>query len=261
MDIAVRHTFTLNFDYPVPHAVMHLLLSPDNTNQQTVKHWHISAPRREQAASYRDAYGNLALCLSAAEVEKEIIIEIEGTISGLPGTGIVGMLEHDPIAMVFKRVTAATKAPVHLWNKFRNIDLSGPNRLEVLHELMGRVHELSDDGEPQEAMALAQTFIGAARALDIPARLIWGFYVPAGGSETVFHHWAEAFDANLGWIGFDPSVNECPTERHARVACGIDGTSCIAVRCHPSAEIAAGSSDDSDKNSIAGGMAQQQTQN
>jgi transglutaminase-like putative cysteine protease len=39
------------------------------------------------------------------------------------------------------------------------------------------------------------------------------------------HAWAEAFVADVGWIGFDPANGVSPTERYVRLACGFDAPS------------------------------------
>ncbi len=42
--------------------------------------------------------------------------------------------------------------------------------------------------------------------------------------------WAEAFIADIGWIGFDPLSNICPQEAHLRIACGLDDLGAAPVR-------------------------------
>ncbi len=93
-------------------------------------------------------------------------------------------------------------------------------------------------GGPRTATDLAHAFIGAARALRIPARYVTGYCAGADGGPATFHGWAEAYDEGLGWIGFDPSLQICPVESHVRVAIGLDAVSAAAVRAVPGAEAA-----------------------
>ena len=81
---------------------------------------------------------------------------------------------------------------------------------------------------------MAHAFIGAARALEIPARFVSGYYLSEGEDSVGLHAWAEAWDDGLGWIGFDPSLALCPTDRHIRLATGLDALAATPVRSVPS---------------------------
>src|SRR5690606_4885604 len=91
----------------------------------------------------------------------------------------------------------------------------------------------SGDHKVHGAVEHAHAFIGAARALAIPARYVSGYLHSDGGTEPGFHAWAEAWDDGLGWIGFDPLLGECPAERHVRLACGLDAETVPPVRAAP----------------------------
>jgi transglutaminase-like putative cysteine protease len=55
-------------------------------------------------------------------------------------------------------------------------------------------------------------FIAAARALGIPARYVSGYLLMDDRvDQDAGHAWAEAFVANLGWVGFDISNRSVPT--------------------------------------------------
>tara|TARA_B100001167_G_C16768391_1_gene305609 strand:- start:1694 stop:2170 length:477 start_codon:yes stop_codon:yes gene_type:complete len=69
----------------------------------------------------------------------------------------------------------------------------------------------------------AHIFIGAARALDVPARYISGYLMMNDRiDQEATHAWAEAFVEGLGWVGFDISNGISPDERYVRVATGRD---------------------------------------
>ena len=82
------------------------------------------------------------------------------------------------------------------------------------------------------AADFAHAFIGAAQALEIPARYVTG-YVAEHGEDAFWHAWVEAWDDGLGWIGFDPMLGYCPTDKHVRVAVGLDAGSVPPVRSVP----------------------------
>ncbi len=163
---------------------------------------------------------------------------------------------------LYKRATPLTKASVTLYGKFRG---SKESRIDVLHALMARVGETlgvenvatqsqvsGDGGQSQSqssgsrtdevaptASALVHLFIGGARALDIPARYVTGYVAaePDGDDDLVgFHVWAEAYDDALGWIGFDPLLQICPSDRHVRLAVGLDEVSAAPLRLSPAGD-------------------------
>jgi hypothetical protein len=160
--------------------------------------------------------------------------DLAGVLGGVPG---------EPVAALYKRQTESATAPPGIVERF--VD-SKDSRLAILHGLMAAIGDhfgvvVEDDeqrqmladgtstqsqsmgtAEPIDAAALAHGFVGACRALDIPARVVTGYLLDAPEGVSPFHVWAEAFDDGLGWIGFDPSIQLCPTDRHLRLAAGLD---------------------------------------
>ena len=61
---------------------------------------------------------------------------------------------------------------------------------------------------------------------------VTGVLLSDDGKASV-HAWAEACDEGLGWIGFDPLLNVCPTEQHIRLASGLDAMGTMPVRMVP----------------------------
>ena len=69
----------------------------------------------------------------------------------------------------------------------------------------------------------AHVFIGAARALGIPARYVSGYLMMDDRiDQEAGHAWAEAHVDGLGWVGFDISNGISPDARYVRVATGRD---------------------------------------
>jgi transglutaminase-like putative cysteine protease len=92
-------------------------------------------------------------------------------------------------------------------------------------------------GELPPASDYAHAFIGACRALDIPARYVTGYLAGAEDGLPAFHAWAEAHDDRLGWIGFDARLQLCPTDRHVRLTVGLDATGAQPVRMVPAGDV------------------------
>ena len=80
----------------------------------------------------------------------------------------------------------------------------------------------------------AHVFISAARLMGVPARYVNGYFVTGGESASEAQHaWAEACIDGLGWLGFDPANQVCPTERYVRLACGLDAASAAPITRQP----------------------------
>ena len=72
----------------------------------------------------------------------------------------------------------------------------------------------------------AHVMIAIARMWDIPARYVMGYFYDAGrtdgAEEHTTHAWVECRLPQLGWVGFDPTNQSLPDERHISVAVGRD---------------------------------------
>jgi transglutaminase-like putative cysteine protease len=238
MKLTITHTLTLALPSP-SRAVQHVLLSAQATPQQRVEHWSIDMPGLNEGATFRDGFGNKAHLVTQTKPGESLAATVSGVVETTDKAGVLGRLSYDPPPAMFLRPTALTKADDDL---IADVPQSG-GRIAVMHELMGRVFERtgasqsqSDGAQSQTTgehhpVALAHAFIAAARALDIPARFVTGYLFDEG--TAALHAWAEAWDDGLGWIGFDPLLNMCPTDTHVRLACGLDAMSTIPIRCVP----------------------------
>ena len=268
MRISIRHQLSTTPPPGNPNAVLHLLLTPQSGPTQSVENWSVQMEGIDKAGRFTDAYGNGVHLVNQRQPEGELVVTVEGVVSTVDRHGVFGRIGPGPVPALFKRITPLTKAPVSLYGRYRG---SKDSRLDVLHSLMMRVGEVlhspaavaqsqsqsqggqgqsqsqggvnSADGEqaPPDlprppATDYAHAFIGAARALDIPARYITGYLVGDEDDEAAFHAWAEAYDEALGWVGFDAMLGLCPTDRHVRLAVGLDGLSAQPLRAVPAGD-------------------------
>lgn len=266
MRIAIRHQLSLTPPTGTGQVVLHLLLTPKSGPTQTIENWSIDIDGIDTAGTFTDAYGNAVHLVNQAHPEGDITVTVSGTVITKDAHGVLGRPGGEPVPALYTRITPLTRAPVTLYGKFRN---SKETRLSVLHALMARVGEtlgLPDKAEeapptqmqangaqsqiqgqnpsPDEQAAeialppasdYAHSFIAAARALDIPARYVTGYLADAEGT-SAFHAWAEAYDDHLGWIGFDAYLQLCPTDRHIRLATGLDALSTQPLRAAPAGD-------------------------
>lgn len=235
MKLTVTHTLIVPLGAP-SRAVEHVLLTPSNTPQQKLEHWSIEMPGFDHAAAFRDGYGNRAHLVSQSKPGDSIIVSVAGSAETTDRAGVLGRLDYEPPAALYLR-----PSPHAVADETLIAGLPQGGRIALLHELMDRVHartapsqSQSAEGQSQnsgttDATPLAHAFIGAARAIGIPARYATGY---RAGSDAL-HAWAEAWDDRLGWIGFDPLLNLCPAETHLRLATALDAPTATPLRIVP----------------------------
>jgi transglutaminase-like putative cysteine protease len=257
MRITIRHQMSFAPPAFSAHCVMHLLLTPVSGSTQTVESWTVDVSDIDNAAVFTDAFGNKVHLVNQPKPEGPLVVTVSGTVETKDQSGVLGRPRGEPVVALYKRTNGTAKAPVTLYGKFRG---SKDTRIDVLHALMARVgdtlgvdsentqSQMSADGSqsqsqgsvaPPSTSDLVHRFIAGARALDIPARYVTGYVAPEpdGDDDLVgFHAWAEAYDEALGWIGFDPLLQICPSDRHVRMAVGLDALSAAPIRVVPVGE-------------------------
>lgn len=259
MRIAIDHRLSVTPPSGIYQAVFHLLLTPRSGPTQTVDSWSVEGPGIGNAGRFADGFGNAAHLVNQIRPEGEIVFHVRGEVTTQDSHGVLGRPAGEPVPALYRRLTTPTKAPASLHSRFRN---ARESRLDLLHALMARVGDTlgmpeekdaptqmqADGGQAQVQGAVedrqerpspteyAHLFIGGARALDIPARYVVGYRLAENGEDGL-HAWTEAYDEGLGWIGFDPHMQICPTERYVRLAVGLDAETAPTLRTVPLAEV------------------------
>jgi len=233
-------------------VIQTLRLTPRNYTGQYVVNWRIDVSADCRLDPHEDAFGNITHAFSVAGPVGELRLLVEGEVETQDTAGVVrGAVERFPPAL-FLRETALT----HVNKAIRVYAAQFPHsaatsRLATLHNLLERLHgDIAFDTQATSAAPsaadgllrgrgiaqdLAHIFIAVARALGVPARFVAGYFRGEGafalnGSLNAGHAWAEAHVPDLGWVGFDPATGVCATDRHVRVAVGLDYLGAARVR-------------------------------
>ncbi|MGB3338312.1 MAG: transglutaminase family protein [Devosia sp.] len=259
MRISIRHQLSVTPPAGTANAVLQLLLTPQGGPTQKVVSWSVETAGIGNAGRFTDAYGNAAHLVNQSKPEGTLVVTVDGVVETTDRHGVLGRADGGPVPALYRRLTPLTKAPVALYSRFRD---SKESRLNILHGLMARVGEtlgtaeqpvqtqtqMAADGSQAQSQATvsaadlppasdyAHGFIGACRALGIPARYVTGYLVGDEDHDGGFHAWAEAHDDALGWIGFDPLLQLCPTDLHVRLAVGLDALGAQPVRIVPAGD-------------------------
>jgi len=249
MRIRISHDTLYRYNEPPKSVIQTLRLTPRNHDGQYVIDWRIEVSEDCRLNQHEDAFGNITHAFTADGPFSALRISVNGVVDTQDTHGIVrGSLERFP-ANLYLRETPLTRPDAAI-EAFADDARSAAddNALNLLHELLGRVHDSiafdTDRTHPAttaaEAFALRRgvcqdlthIFIACARVLGLPARYIGGYLHRNDGviEQEAGHAWAEAHVPELGWVAFDPANGICATEAHVRVAVGLDYLGAAPVR-------------------------------
>ncbi len=239
MRLSIKHTTRYRFDAPVVHALQRLRLTPKATQGQEVLEWAMEYDHAHEHLSYEDQHHNTTTLVAVEPDTRDVTITCHGKVDTSDQAGIIGHhAGHLPL-WSFLSQTKLTRPGDEIRRMVNDLQGFGGSRLDMLHELSrttsGNVaYEIGTTDTfttGEEAYARrsgvcqdhAHIFIGAARALDVPARYVSGYLMMNDRiDQEATHAWAEAYVEGLGWVGFDISNGISPDERYVRVATGRD---------------------------------------
>ena len=250
MRIEISHQSEYSYDQDGGTTVQALRLTPPPGPGQRIESWQVQAPGIAQAAAYVDAFGNRVHLIASAGGKLPSVITAGGIVETNDTAGIAGMTAEAASAEVYLRgtkITAPSPAIIALAHSVHVRAPGGTDHMATLHGLMERIHadvayEISTTDAATSAAAAyagghgvcqdhAHIFISAARHLEIPCRYTTGYLLTSGATAEAAHHaWAEALVPHLGWIGFDPANNTCPTDAYVRLAVGLDAAMAAPIR-------------------------------
>lgn len=248
MRIRVAYTTTYVYDRPAGRMVQILKLTPRSHENQHVAHWRVDVFPDGKLWRQEDPLGNIAHTLYLAQAGSELTLTVYGEVETSDSHGLVkGAVERFP-DQIFLRPTPLTEPDPALAAFAADAVAGAPEGdIALLHALMEAVNKAmafdttatAVDATAAEAFALGRgvcqdlthIFIAAARKLGYPARYVSGHLAHADGRELeASHAWAEAKVPGLGWVGFDPTNNICPTDAYLRVAVGLEYLGAAPVR-------------------------------
>ncbi|MDZ4308209.1 transglutaminase family protein [Allopontixanthobacter sp.] len=239
MRLSIRHSTRYSFTEPVVHALQRLRLTPKATQGQKIRSWTMQYDHATRELEYDDEHFNHVTLVSINPGATEVIIQCEGLIDTEDNAGIIGQHSGHLPLWSFLSQTPLTKPGTQVNQMLRSLSDTSADKLAFLHALSSRIldnveykiGETNVRTTAEEAWVRgggvcqdhAHIFIGAARAMDIPARYVSGYLMMDDRiDQEATHAWAEAHVDGLGWVGFDVSNGISPDPRYVRVATGRD---------------------------------------
>jgi transglutaminase-like putative cysteine protease len=240
MKLAIRHTTRYTFSEPVIHALQRLRLTPKETQGQSIIEWDMHYTNAHPELQYDDQNFNTVTLIAVEPGANEVTVTCSGKVETQDQAGVIGHHSGHMPLWAFLGQTPLTRPGPQMRAFVREVQkVQDGSRLDLLHALSARIAEKVAYAKGRTAVSTTaeeavthgegvcqdhtHIFIGAARALDIPARYVSGYLMMDDrvGQEAT-HAWAEAHVEGLGWVGFDISNGISPDPRYVRVATGRD---------------------------------------
>ncbi len=242
MQISIRHRTTYQYDTPTLGSVQLLHLDPLPRPRHGVVSWSVRTDERGRALpTYQDGLGNIVRLHTRHNPHGQITISVKGTLDvhADVALGDTGTAERMPPAY-FLRPTACTRAD---WTLKAFAHDHAPTDARPLDRLVALKHAIAEampytQGQThtgttaEDAFTLKRgvcqdhthVFLACARHLGVPARYVSGYLLDPDdeGPHGASHAWAEAFVADMGWVGFDVSNRTFAQGEHVALAIGLD---------------------------------------
>ena len=237
MRLIVRHPAHYRCDSPVGYGLQQLRKTPKSSHQQQVVMWKTLIEGGQKELAFDDHHNNVVELISFERDATELVIRSEGEIEIDETHGVVGPHLGPAPLWLYQKPTARTKPGTGIRALLR--DIEGDTDIDRLHSLLHRVRDTvayeigasEPDWTAEDALDHgsgvcqdhAHVFLSAAREMGLPARYVSGYLMLNDRvDQDAMHAWAEAYVAELGWVGFDPSNGISPDQRYVRVATGLD---------------------------------------
>lgn len=243
MRLNVRHLTDYAYEPPAARVALRLKLYPAATRGQKPLDWRVTVNGAAVAPMLTNPFGDAEGLWFSGRAAEAVEVVAEGTVETTDTAGVLGRLGAAPPTL-YLRETPLTRADAEIRALARFAEGGAP--LERMHALSAAVHEAlvyrpgatEVDTTAAQALALGvgvcqdktHLFIAAARAAGIPARYVVGYLCDPDAPLHETHAWAEVHLEALGWVGFDPTNQVCPTESYVRLAAGLDAEDASPIR-------------------------------
>ena len=247
MRLSIRHHTTYRYDRPAEYAAQLLRLTPRRYDGLEILSWRLTTTGGGRLSSFEDGFGNLSHMHTVAHLHDKVDVIVDGVVETSETGGVVAGGYETLSLAAWLRSTPLTLPSSAIEKLAAQAEGTGSDRLLRLMQLVRErvdyqpgsteVHTTAADalaGGRGVCQDHAHVFIAAARLLGIPARYVGGYLCMEDDGnvarQDAGHAWAEAFDAERGWLAFDAANCVVPGERHVRTSIGLDYASASPVR-------------------------------
>lgn len=248
MRFSVTHEITTTFTKPASYVLQKLRLSPRTHGGQYVRDWRITVDHDCTIEKFTDSFVNHSHIFTLDGPVDSVTVIASGDLDVDDTNGVVERSPRKLPLGLYLRTTPLTDADEAITELAETATKEAETPLERAHALMGllagKLEDADEMANPADVAPAAKVlaegkasstdaahvFVTASRLMDLPSRLVSGYMYdeehPGRGSRS----WAECYIEDLGWVGFDPLLDRCPTDAYMRVACGLDWLGACPLR-------------------------------
>ena len=243
MRLIIRHETQHAYAPPAKRVSLRLKLFAQKTKAQSPRKWRVTADGAAVSEMLVNGFGDPEALWFSQPYAETVQIVAEGEVETSDTSGVLGQLGAAPPG-IYLRQTPLTRVDDKICAL--TAEATGDDPLSRMHALSAAVYQavLYRPGVTGSATtaadALAQgagvcqdlthLFVASARAAGIPARYVVGYLHDAEAPMSETHAWAEVHLDGLGWVGFDPTHQVCPTDAYVRLCSGLDADDAAPIR-------------------------------
>jgi transglutaminase-like putative cysteine protease len=257
MFYAIRHFTSYRYNRSVWQSMMEVRMHPRSEGNQRCFVFQLSVNPRARIFGYTDSYGNLVHHFDLPSRHSQLTIISDALVNIEAQPSIPDFMEYQKWQeleeLVEKKDYWDMLMPSHFARSSPELEqLAGEiganerkrrSPLAFLQDIASGVHRsfsyvkkstavnspIEDALRSRQGVCqdFAHIMIALVRNARIPCRYVSGYLYhstenahPATDGAT--HAWVEALLPGLGWVGFDPTLNQLASEQHIRTATGRD---------------------------------------
>jgi transglutaminase-like putative cysteine protease len=257
MFYAIRHFTSYRYNRSVWQSMMEVRMHPRSEGSQRCFVFQLSVNPRARIFGYTDSYGNLVHHFDLPSRHSQLTIISDALVNIEAQPSIPEVMEYqgwqELEELVEKKDYWDMLMPSHfarsspeleqLAGEIGATERKGRSPLAYLQDIASGVHRsfsyvkkstavnspIEDALRSRQGVCqdFAHIMIALVRNARIPCRYVSGYLYhstenahPATYGAT--HAWVEALLPGLGWVGFDPTIDQLASEQHIRTAAGRD---------------------------------------
>jgi transglutaminase-like putative cysteine protease len=257
MFYAIRHFTRYRYSRSVWQSMMEVRMHPRSEGNQRCFVFQLSVNPRARIFGYTDSYGNLVHHFDLPSRHSHLTIISDALVNIEARPSIPEVMEYqawqeledliekkDYWDMLMPSYFARSSPELEkLAEEIGANERRKRSPLEFLRDISSSVHRTFSyvkkstavNSPIEDALRLRQgvcqdfahIMIALVRNARIPCRYVSGYLYHSAenthpATDGATHAWVEALLPGLGWVGFDPTINQLASEQHIRTATGRD---------------------------------------
>ena len=236
MRLKITHRTEYLYERFVHHSIQELRLTPQDTNNQLLDHWKITAPSKMTESI--DAFGNVCHVFVLDNNYSGMLIEARGEVFTKDQYVFSDPKDAvSPLCLLQQTtLTEPSAEMIHNFSTYKDKDLTPEDMLKIGIQIQNIISyeqgatntktTAADAWELKKGVCQdqAHVMLGLCRYLKIPARYVSGFFYAENMPNLASHAWVDVcLDSdNAIWHSIDITNGCFSNEHHIRLAIGRD---------------------------------------